>query len=961
MTEKKKSILVTGDFVMDHHIYEGKRIDFGDRRNRGVHAIEELGGAALIYYLLQELKGGAESYVSMEMLWIKKEQSEEEEEQSKGNNKPKAQEQEQEQGQEQEKEQEDEYEETRLPNLPPNEEVPNHLKAYAVWKPLGPKGVTSSEKLMWLTDDAMGFGSLSEKEERFDWPSVIPPEDPRVVVISDGGLGVRDEKGDFFPADIGSSADGKEGDSGPRWYVLKTTHPFAEGKLWESLNTPEMQSKLVIVVSSEDIRKADAYISKGLSWDSTVQSVLKALAPGGGLEQLTRCRHLVIAFGTEGGLWLDMDGPREKWNAHLVYDADAVEGEHRRPGKGTAFGALSCLTAAVAWHLACEKEESDQEEAPDLEAAADQEEAPDLEAALEGGLSAIFDLFEKGHGPTTMKGAGYPAERLANVIKDATCRFARTVFSVDSVGKQYKCDIETTSKKEDYCWSLVHQALRQQGKKCPDPAWDLAELVARRGPIALGSLPHLSIGDLMSVDRTEIVDLRILRRLICDYRDRDAKQCKKPLSIGIFGPPGSGKSFAVKQIATTLMGKEGWLEFNLAQFKEGTDDLIGAFHQIRDRALRGQTPVAFFDEFDSRDYEWLQYLLAPMQDGAFQEGQITHPIGKCIFIYAGGTGETFETFGPHKSKHDEYMKFKMAKGPDFKSRLDGILDLLGPNQRMILTDEEGRPLKEPFKDTCDIFYPVRRAFIMRGELDCRPSDRLDIDPGILQALLRVEDYYHGARSLSKILEPLKPALPGKIYQSLRAPHQQLKLHVDPKKFLEECSKAEEPAKTPGLGGRTREVMAEAIHETWRKLGKQQGWLDDKNDLDYDAISPFYKDSNLAAADRMPENLALIGLHLDIGTISRAERENVRLEIEHNLEMLAEAEHAGWMDWHLDQGWEYGPKGAPDYSKDPKPNERKHPCLLPYLDLSDVERNKDRTTIRHYLDFAKKAKMVICPL
>lgn len=47
-----KQVLVTGDFVLDHHIYEGRRRHYGDRRHRGVHEVEELGGAALVHYLL---------------------------------------------------------------------------------------------------------------------------------------------------------------------------------------------------------------------------------------------------------------------------------------------------------------------------------------------------------------------------------------------------------------------------------------------------------------------------------------------------------------------------------------------------------------------------------------------------------------------------------------------------------------------------------------------------------------------------------------------------------------------------------------------------------------------------------------------------------------------------------------------------------------------------------------------
>ena len=53
-----------------------------------------------------------------------------------------------------------------------------------------------------------------------------------------------------------------------------------------------------------------------------------------------------------------------------------------------------------------------------------------------------------------------------------------------------------------------------------------------------------------------------------------------------------------------------------------------------------------------------------MQDGKFQEGQITHSIGRCIFIFAGGTSNDFKHFGhlePNKPVHKSATKMDKYK------------------------------------------------------------------------------------------------------------------------------------------------------------------------------------------------------------------------------------------------------------------------------------------------------------
>jgi hypothetical protein len=184
------------------------------------------------------------------------------------------------------------------------------------------------------------------------------------------------------------------------------------------------------------------------------------------------------------------------------------------------------------------------------------------------------------------------------------------------------------------------------------------------------------------VDRNEIESFRTIAALIQEYISQE--KADKPVSIAVFGAPGSGKSFGIKEIANSLSDRIKEITFNLSQM-HSPDDLIGALHQVRDEALRGKIPLVFWDEFDTSlegmPLGWLRYFLAPMQDGSFLEGQVTHPIGRAIFVFAGGTCDRMEEFGA-KLEDDPYKNeklFKVVKGPDFKSRLKGFINILGPN------------------------------------------------------------------------------------------------------------------------------------------------------------------------------------------------------------------------------------------------------------------------------------------
>jgi hypothetical protein len=286
---------------------------------------------------------------------------------------------------------------------------------------------------------------------------------------------------------------------------------------------------------------------------------------------------------------------------------------------------------------------------------------------------------------------------------------------------------------------------------------------------AFGGLPIERMGAWMSIDRTEIESVRSLRNITSQYLNHANRS--RPLSLAVFGAPGSGKSFAVKQMAREWSAggiKIDVLEFNVAQFGS-TDDLARALQRVRDSAVQQTLPLVFWDEFDSpfggREYGWLARFLAPMQDGVFLDDGHARPIGQAIFVFAGGTQSTLAGF------IDAAAVIPGSKATDFLSRLRGHIDVLGPNPR----------------NAEDLAAILRRALLLRSVISQRAphlqtNTGVSIDPAVLRAFLEAPRYVHGARSMEAIVE--MSALAGRLRferSALPARHQ-LAMHVDATEF-----------------------------------------------------------------------------------------------------------------------------------------------------------------------------------
>jgi hypothetical protein len=282
-------------------------------------------------------------------------------------------------------------------------------------------------------------------------------------------------------------------------------------------------------------------------------------------------------------------------------------------------------------------------------------------------------------------------------------------------------------------------------------------------------------GHVLAFLQDELDQLRSLCDLIVDYASE--KSPPRPLCLAVFGPPGSGKSFAVEQIcaeAERLTKERAHAEgsasgatkldlesVNLTQIAHAND--LAKLLACTASAVSEQTlPVVFFDEFDAAregaPFGWLSWFLAPMHDGAFMhEGELVK-LKRAVYVFAGGTADTLAEFSARLASPAS----RSAKGSDFVSRLRGYLDVQGPNA-------------DPrFK---------RRAVLLRSELARRAkrngAGSFAAQRDLIESLLHVGRYRHGARSITAIVElsALNPKQSMFGWEELPQDHL-LQLHID---------------------------------------------------------------------------------------------------------------------------------------------------------------------------------------
>ncbi|MGA7343336.1 MAG: RyR domain-containing protein, partial [Terracidiphilus sp.] len=702
-------------------------------------------------------------------------------------------------------------------NGPPiDAEDPRYHHSFASWKPFdyavkgseAAKG-NENEKPAWRVDEFLGARRCTDTSSSNGWAAVVNDcPDPHLVVLDDADLGFRDNP-ECWPVSLTTPG------SDP-WVLVKMSRPVAQGKLWDHL-CRRHAGKLIALMTVNDLRLTEVQVSHGLSWERTAQDLVWEVIYNRNLPSLVTCAHVVVSFNAAGAFLYSRDNG-DGLPCRLIFDPQVVEGVWEQNYPGRMVGYSSCLAAGIAKEFMV---------APVK---------PDIRKGIRSGLSALRCLHREGYGQRGASSADVKLDFPVSAI----------VSALSAVNDPFE-EVDVPMRAGNKYWTIL-------GDRYSNDLDELAARVVLNGPEKeLKGVPLGRFGALLTVDRHEIESLRAIRALVGEYLAQPRP--KRPVSIAVFGPPGSGKSFGITQLAFALRpGEIEVREFNLSQFRS-TNELLSAFHQIRDIGLGGKIPLVFWDEFDSdferMTYGWLRYFLAPMQDGNFLQGGLAHPVGKAIFVFAGGTSWTLDNFGGNAKDEREA---RAAKLPDFVSRLKGYLNVLGPN---------------PQEDRPDPYFVLRRAILLRSMLlrDAKKlvrNKQVQIDSGVLRAMLNTWRFKHGARSMESLIAMSQLDGRTRFERSSLPTRAQLDLHVDGRDFQALVQELR-------LEGAVIEKLAQAAHQVFCAALVKSDWKygPKKNNetkehpylTDFALLPEEEKEQNRGQVRDIPVKLAFAGCYM----------------------------------------------------------------------------------------------------
>jgi hypothetical protein len=689
----------------------------------------------------------------------------------------------------------------------------------------------------------------------------------------------------------------------PSTIIYHMARPLGTGEIWDAvrhgpiaMDGSQDPMKLIVVVSSDDLRAEGIELSHGLSWEKTCEDFVEKLGSNGKLDTLATCANLLVLFGCDGVIWhrgRDMSEPT------LFFDPLSVEGRFTGRNIGPVPGIAEAFIGGLATKVAQSPPRSE------------------LNSGIERGFITARRLAKLGF--RNHKLHDWPRYPISDIMEKPTLP--------EEAPKTLDIPSESISAGDKRHWSILHHNIG-------DPVQVACHIVEKGTYTAANWIPIASFGDLIVLDRSETEGFRTIFNAIHGYLS--APQTK-PLNIAIFGSRGSGKSFAAGQVAgaaaaaaaaaATSPHKIQHLRVDLSQFTS-LEDLSAAFNKIRECNLSGTLPLvsikAFDSEYSGSPLGWLAHLLPAMHGGEVLDRGETQHIGPAVLLLGSSFTKSLKNFEAFSEK--QRSEKDVLRAQEFLSCLHAFVDVIGLDQ----------------VNSSDVWYPVRRAVVLRALLEDREpnlkmGEGISIDKSVLDGLLMIPTYRHGLRSLKAIITMSKVTGKSHFERAALPPEAQLALHFDYPTFIE-CSRYNT------LSVDLREILAERLHNVYINIRKamtkndkeKEGLKNDPSLAPWPSIKEDLRESSRAHAVDIPRKLRMISCFLSETLDKRNPVENFE---NHELRFLAEQEHERWNAERLQQQWHLGQRSG---------DKRTSPFLKPWRDLEPEWQNVDREMVKSYI-------------
>ena len=685
-----------------------------------------------------------------------------------------------------------------------------HTNVYLDLFPPFSSSDTKEEVKVYRVKNYLGhIASVDNKQHPASLEILEDRQDADIVIIYDAGDGFRFEK-EAWPEAL-------KGDRKPV-VIYNMYPPLFKGDLWKHILRYHKE-KLILIMNADDLRKIGTNISRSVSWEKSAIEFLWEIYHKEDLAEIKELNNVITRFKYEGAIHYRGKTDRSK----LYFDPVSGEGEFWNSKR---FGDMRATNLVFVANLSScliskfkekkteyqenqnqNKNQNDSQKVSNQQAYVESAIKEGLEEGLKEGLvksreSLIYGYGDSNGKPDFLEYACLNTNKKAGEKKaswgcaldqdnSSKNKLSQKISSKSPAG--YMADVLLPSIEEiaehsdpnqsnSHFWTILKENTKEESGKTSaekDSTYveQLAFIIVKKGLSSIKDFPVGKFGKLITVDRAEIESFRSIKNVMEEYIH--SEENLKPLSIAVFGSPGSGKSFGITQIAESIdSGRIEKVAFNISQFTS-TKDLTNAFHRVRDISLKGKIPLVFFDEFDSKleneELGWIKYFLVPMQDGEFLDFETMHPIGKSIFVFAGSTYNRLKDFYEFCSYSNIQSKSypgidprrKISnKCPDFLSRLRGYVNILGLN-RVNEKDET---------------YIIRRAIQLRSLIEENApkvirENNARVSCGILNALINVPEYMHGVRSMQAIVEMSVLHEKNSWETAYLPPKDQLELHI----------------------------------------------------------------------------------------------------------------------------------------------------------------------------------------